>query len=120
MADSSNLTAQAWRKRILNQRSSGQSIRAWCRGNNCQEHAYYWWRTQLGMSPTSGMVRQVEPIAFAEAVVEDKPVATATSMTLRLKSGHELSLPAAMDVEQIAKLLRAIDAPAPGIPGASA
>ena len=92
MADSLNPTAQAWRKRILNQRSSGQSIRAWCRGNNCQEHAYYWWRTRLGLSPTSGVARQVEPIMFAEAVVDDKPIAIATSMTLRLKSGHELCL----------------------------
>ncbi len=114
MADSSSPTAQAWRKRIINQRSSGQSIRAWCRGNNCQEHAYYWWRTRLGMSPMSGATREAQPIKFAEAVVQEAPVQTATSMTLRLKSGHELILPTAMSVEQVANLIRAIDAPAPG------
>jgi hypothetical protein len=109
MADSSSPAAQAWRKRILNQRSSGKSIRAWCRTNNCQEHAFYWWRTRLGLSLTSGAV-QAKPIVFAEAVVEDKPVAIATGpMTLRFKSGHELILPAAMPIEQVAKLIRTIE-----------
>ena len=128
MVDSSIQKAQAWRKRILNQRSSGKTIRYWCQANGCQEHAFYWWRTRLGLSPTSDAARRAPVVGFAEVVVDDKPVATMEPMgsmgsmesmeptgpmTLRLRSGHELVLPSAMPVEQVAKLIRAIEASAP-------
>jgi hypothetical protein len=43
--------ADAWRQRIAAHRASGQSIRAWCRDNNHHEHAFYRWRSRLGLSP---------------------------------------------------------------------
>jgi hypothetical protein len=105
MEATSNGTAQAWRERITSQKASGQSIRGWCRDNGQHEHAFYWWRARLGLSPRSARKRRlVKPVRFAEVVVNHvEPVC------LRLAGGRELVLPASMGVEQVAKLVRAIE-----------
>jgi hypothetical protein len=74
MEATSNGTADAWRERITSQQASGQSIRAWCRDNGLQEHAFYWWRARLGLSPRSTRKRRptrrpAKTIRFAEVVV---------------------------------------------------
>ncbi len=101
--------ADVWRQRITSQQSAGDSIRDWCEANGCHEHAFYWWRSRLGLSPVSGSKRgrQVMPPKFAELVVGSTP-RTSQLMTLRLRSGVELTLPA-MPVPQIAELVRAIE-----------
>ncbi len=105
-----NGTADVWRERIAAHRASGQSIRAWCRENNHHEHAFYWWRSRLGLSPKSAAKRQrgrpARPMKFAEVVVER---AMAESLCLRLGGGRELILPVSMPIESIAKLVRAIE-----------
>ena len=108
MEATANGTAEAWRERIAAQRASGQSIRAWCREHNHQEHCFYWWRARLGLSPKSATKRQqrraARPIQFAEVVVNHhEPI------RLRLAGGRELHLPASMPVEHIAKLIRSIE-----------
>ena len=91
-------------------RASGQSIRAWCRENSHHEHAFYWWRSRLGLSPkstTNGSERgPVEPLGFAEVVIDG---AASEAMRLRLGGGRELLLPASMPIESIAKLVHAIE-----------
>ncbi|HEY1683248.1 MAG TPA: hypothetical protein VGG19_00675 [Tepidisphaeraceae bacterium] len=104
-----NGTAEAWRQRIAMQRSSGQSIRAWCRQNNLHEHAFYWWRSRLGLSPKLPARRQrraSKPIRFAEVVV-GRPVTE--PMRLCLGGGRELLLPASMPVDQVAQLISALE-----------
>ena len=101
--------ADTWRQRITAQQSAGESIRAWCKASGCQEHAFYWWRARLGLSPKSPVKRQLAVVRpkFAEVVVDSAPHASRL-MTLRLRSGVELTLPA-MPVPQIAELVRAIE-----------
>jgi hypothetical protein len=98
-----------WRQRITAQQSAGESIRDWCKANGCHEHAFYWWRARLGLSPKSpaNRRRSVASPKFAEVVVDSAPRASQI-MTLRLRSGAELTLPA-MPVPQIAELVRAIE-----------
>jgi hypothetical protein len=97
-----------WRQRITAQQSAGESIRDWCKANGCHEHAFYWWRARLGLSPKSpaNRRRSVAPPKFAEVVVA--PSRVGQVMTLRLRCGAELTLPA-MPVPQIAELVRAIE-----------
>jgi hypothetical protein len=117
-----NGKADAWRRRIDDQRASGQSVRAWCKANNAQECSFYWWRARLGLSPGKRRVRRTlrsteakpTPLAFAQVVVhpstvEGKP-ATPEPFRLRFAGGHELILPASMPLEQVAKLVRAVEA----------
>ena len=109
-----NGKADAWRRRIDNQRSSGQSVRAWCEANDAQEGSFYWWRARLGLSPGKrrlrGALRSAEakptPLAFAQVVVHPS---TAEPLRLQLAGERELILPASMPLEQVAKLVHAIE-----------
>jgi hypothetical protein len=104
-----NGTADAWRHRIAAHHASGQSIRAWCRDNNQHEHAFYWWRSRLGLSPKPGVKRQgrrVDRLKFTEVVVARS---VTEPICFRLGSGRELILPPSTPVESIAQLVRAIE-----------
>jgi hypothetical protein len=96
--------ADAWRQHIKTQLASGQSVRAWCRQNDCAEHAFYWWRARLGLS--AGKRRPVKPLGFAQVIVNQP---TAEPVRLRLAGSRELILPATMPLEQVAKLIRALE-----------
>ena len=75
---------ELWRERIAQQESSGQSIRAYCRGRGLQEHAFYGWRQRLR--------KQTAPVRFA--LVETKPTEeNAPPIELILASGERLRIP---------------------------
>jgi hypothetical protein len=113
-----NGKADAWRRRIDEQRASGQSVRAWCKANDAQEGSFYWWRSRLGLSPVkakpSTKKRRTSkpakakstPLAFAQVVVHPP---TAEPLRLRLASERELIFPASMPIEQVARLVHAIE-----------
>ncbi len=88
-------------------------MRGWCRANNCPEHGFYWWRANLGLSPapkhTRRLTRKPAAVAFARVVVEPTAPAAAEPIRLMLSGGRELALPASMPVEQMARLVRAIE-----------
>jgi hypothetical protein len=111
--------ADAWRQRVLAQQGSGRPIRQWCRENRCAEHAFYCWRVRLGLSPATGKPRRRrvagKPIGFTRLVLESSPRSDATVEPIRLSlvGGRELALPMSMPVEQIARLVRAIEGAGP-------
>ena len=112
MAAKASPTAELWRERVLAQRNSGQSVRGWCRANNCPEHGFYWWRANLGLSPASKRKqgrRTAASVGFARVVGEPLPSVAAEPMRLTLAGGRELLLPASMPVVHIGRLLRAIE-----------
>ena len=75
---------ELWRQRIAQQETSGQSIRAYCRGRGLPEHAFYGWRQRLQ--------KQSAPVRFA--LVETKPASTtAAPVELLLASGERLRIP---------------------------
>jgi hypothetical protein len=111
MESTVNGKADAWRGRIDDQRSSGQSVRAWCKANDAQEGSFYWWRSRLGLSPKKrrpSKPEKAKPMAPAFAQVVIHP-ASAEPFRLRLAGERELILPASMPLEQGAKLVRAIE-----------
>jgi hypothetical protein len=117
-----NATSQVWRERIAAQQAGGQSIRALCKENGWHEHAFYWWRSRLGLSPVSAIRRGRRPkmpAGFAEIVV-DRPVAavslvepitasTVEPIRLGLLGGRELVLPASMSDQRVAALVCLIE-----------
>jgi hypothetical protein len=122
MAAKTSPTAELWRERILAQQASGQSVRGWCRANDCPEHGFYWWRAKLGLSPASKRKRgrrKPASVAFARVAVEPPAPVAAEPMRLTLAGGRELALPASMPVEHIARLLRAIEGKPSAIEGAA-
>jgi len=109
-----NGKADAWQWRIDDQGASGQSVRAWCKANDAQEGSFYWWRSRLGLSPkkrrpSKPAKAKPTPLAFAQVVVHSP---SAEPLRLRLAGERELILPASMPLEQVAKLVRAIEATA--------
>jgi len=75
---------ELWRRRIAQQETSGQSIRAYCRGRDLPEHAFFGWRQRLR--------KQSAPVKFA--LVETKPAAeAAVPIELILASGDRLRIP---------------------------
>ena len=99
-----NGKADAWRKRIAVQQASGQSVRSWCRQKDCAEHAFYWWRARLGLS--RGKRPTAKPLAFAQVIVSQP---AAEPLRLRLAGSRELILPTTMPLEQVAKLIHALE-----------
>ena len=106
--------AETWRERIAAQQAGGDSIRALCKQNGWHEHAFYWWRSRLGLSPCSTPRRRRKRAAlpgFAEVVV-DRPstpfAAFAEPILLRLGGGRELVLPVSMADERVAALIHLI------------
>ena len=53
---------QLWSERIAECRSSGKSVRAWCRENEISEKTYYYWQRRLYQQ----MVSAAERVDFAE------------------------------------------------------
>jgi hypothetical protein len=108
-------TAELWRERIAAQQAGGQSIRALCKENGWHEHAFYWWRSKLGLSPVSAIRRGRKPkmpAGFAEVVV-DRPAAAVSwvePIRLRLGAGRELVLPVSMRLDQVAELVGLLEA----------
>jgi hypothetical protein len=123
MAEAVSATAELWRERIAAQQAGGQSIRALCKENGWHEHAFYWWRSRLGLSPASVIRRgrpSKMPAGFTEVVVDrpapavswvEPPMASAVEpIRLRLGAGRELVLPVSMADERVASLIRLIEA----------
>ena len=118
-----NGKADAWRRRIDDQRAGGQSVRAWCKTNDTHEHSFYWWRTRLGLSPGQRPLpvprkAKTTPPAFARVILNgtqpaaaEPPVeSVAEPLRLCFAGGRELILPASMPLERVAGLVHLIEA----------
>ena len=53
---------QVWAERIAEYRSSGKSVRAWCREKEISEKTYYYWQRRLYQQKVS----TAEGVDFAE------------------------------------------------------
>ena len=75
---------EVWRQRVAQQETSGESIRAFCRGRGLKEHAFYGWRQRLRQQDT--------PVGFA--LVSAKPAAEAVPpIEVVLAGGARLLIP---------------------------
>ena len=53
---------ELWVERIAECRSSGKSVRAWCREHDISEKTYYYWQRRLYQQ----MITTAETVSFAE------------------------------------------------------
>ena len=93
---------EKWASRIMACRSSGMTIRAWCRENQVPEKSYYYWQRQL----FDAVSRQENPgqPAFAEITPPPKQT-TAPAVTVRC-SGMEADIYNGADATVIETVLR--------------
>jgi hypothetical protein len=76
---------ELWSQRIAQQESSGQSIRAYCRGRGLPEHAFYGWRQRLR--------KQNPPVRFALVETQAALESSAAPIELILAGGDRLRIP---------------------------
>lgn len=63
-----------WRGIIQGQKSSNQSIRAYCRARGVNEKSYYYWQRQLREGAYAALIaRRETALAFAEITPEPEP-----------------------------------------------
>lgn len=126
---------QAWRNILKQFADSGQSVRAFCAARGLKETAFYFWRREIqrrdGQRParrprvasrtsTRFRARSPRPVAFTEVLVRSpQSPSPVEGLRLILSHGRELILPASMAIEQVARLVHAIETASPIIEGAA-
>ncbi len=102
-----------WREALRRHRASGLTVRAFCAKEQLAETAFHAWRRILRERDAER--RQVLPVALAPAFVpmvvreEQREAAASDDVVIDLRGGRAMRLPASMPVEQIARLVRAIE-----------
>lgn len=125
-----------WRGMLKRFAAGGQSVRAFCAARGLKETAFYFWRSEIqrrdghclargprraaSRTGTTSQARSHRPVAFAEVLVRppQSPV-PAEGLRLILSHGRELILPALMAMEQVARLVVAIEAASASTEGAA-
>jgi transposase-like protein len=97
-------------------RTSGLSVRAFCRREKLQESAFYFWRRTLvdrdGEVPTKPRPtskRAANP-AFLPVTIRHDILPPTSALTLELPRGGVLRFSESMPVEHVAALIRALEA----------
>lgn len=94
---------EKWASRIMACRSSGMTIRAWCRENQVPEKSYYYWQRQL-FDAVSRQKKPGQP-TFAEITLPQPNQTTVPAVTVRC-SGMEADIYNGADATVIETVLR--------------
>jgi hypothetical protein len=92
-----------WRRVLAGHAPSRMSIREYCAKHGVKEQAFYWWRAKLARQDATKPKE-----AFVPVVVKAPTVADMEGVSIELRGGRVLRLPA-MAVAQVAELVRAIE-----------
>ena len=93
-----------WRRVVAGHAGSGMSIRAYCAQHGVKDPAFYWWRAELARRDAARSAADFVPV-----VVEPAASVPAEGITLELRGGRTLRLPASLTMEKIGELVRAIE-----------
>ena len=89
-----------WAGRIAACRSSGQTVKAWCKENGICEQTYYRWQKRL-----FEMTRPQQETAFAEITPVQPARSGRTAVTVRL-AGAEVEVCSGADAATVETVLR--------------
>ena len=93
--------AQTWAMLIQESKTSGLTNKEFCEQRGISEKSFYYWQRKL----RSHIIESSEP----QLVPLDQPVISGDTLVIRFR-GAELKLPANVDIDAVATLLRAIQA----------
>ena len=91
--------AQTWAMLIQESKTSGLTNKEFCEQRGISEKSFYYWQRKL----RSHIIESSEP----QLVPLDQPVISGDTLDIRFR-GTELKLPANVDIDAVATLLRAI------------
>ena len=93
--------AQTWAMLIQESKTSGLTNKEFCEQRGISEKSFYYWQRKL----RSHIIESSEP----QLVPLDQPVISGDTLDIRFR-GAELKLPANVDIDAVATLLRAMQA----------
>ena len=98
---------QEWAGAIQNCRSSGLSVRQWCRERGTTPTTYYRWeRELLCVASTAKALSETPAVAFAELPVPKQVCCNTTERSATLRIGNaSLDIYPSCDTEQMKKLV---------------
>jgi hypothetical protein len=94
-----------WRRHVMAQAASGQSVRAYCRGRGISEQGFHWWRRELARRDT---VKPAGAAAFVPVEVTGTPVAASASagaVEIVLPGDRRVRVMGPVDRQQLADVL---------------
>jgi hypothetical protein len=95
---------RTWRRHIAQQRTSGQSIRAYCESRQVRETSFYFWRQEIAKRDREAAATSAP--AFVPVAVIDPPAdRTETPIDIRLAEGHRVRIRAGCDRNLLADVL---------------
>jgi transposase len=96
-----------WRRLIHGQAGSGLSVRAWCRGREIKEAAFYWWRRELALRDADQAATAFVPVRLTE----DSPSKSEPVIEILLTSGPRILLRGSVERSMLAEVLAVLEGP---------
>ena len=97
--------AQLWAGRIAECRSSGKSVRAWCREKEISDKTYYYWQRRLYQE----MVSTAETVSFAEIPRREQTDQGSGAAAKISLSGATVEVYPGADVQMIQAILQTLN-----------
>ena len=95
---------ELWAERIGECRSSGKSVRAWCREHEISEKTYYYWQRRLYQQ----MITTAETVSFAE-IPSREQTGLCSGATAKISlSGATVEIYPGADSQMIQTILQAL------------
>lgn len=95
---------ELWVKRITECRSSGMSVRAWCRENEISEKTYYYWQRRLYQQ----MISTAETVRFAEIPWREETTLNSGATAKISLSGATVEIYPGADTQMIQTILQTL------------
>ena len=95
---------QLWVERITECRSSGMSVRAWCREHEISEKTYYYWQRRLYQQ----MITTAETVRFAEISFQEETVPNSGATAKISLSGATIEIYPGADTQMIRAILQTL------------
>ena len=94
-----------WTARIMTCRSSGMTVRAWCRENGLSEKTYYYWQRRLFQALSEQQA--AHETAFAEVTLPQSGCSKNVAVTVRI-AGAEADIHSGADAAPVETVLRSL------------
>ena len=95
---------ELWVERIAECRSSGKSVRAWCREHEISEKTYYYWQRRLYQQ----MITTAETVRFAEVSCQEETSLNSGATAKISLSGATVEVYPGADEQMIQTILQAL------------
>jgi hypothetical protein len=100
-----------WRRHIAEQRTSDQTIRAYCDARQIRETSFYFWRQEIAKRDRESAAEPKAAPAFVPVAVIDTPATADASIVIRLAEGHRVRVRSGCDRVLLADVLNLLRGP---------